>query len=220
MATVRITQRVVEDIRGEIIQQFAKRQRALTASHWLSSGETESFLRRVIDLWLEQHGSSRADFERLPKDSFPTTSRNRISYINGVRVSELVEQFELPTPMHVPQPFSSWSGMRIEINEHRDEVVKQIMDQARNYDEQTTAISNERAKVVESVTKILSVFPTLNKAVEYWPPLVELLPTRLRERLEEKVERKKVAEIAADQLNDISLDNLNVSLVKNKLATV
>lgn len=220
MATVRITQRVVEDITAEINTQFSKRQRALTIANGLSSWETEAFLIRVIDLWLEKNGSSRADFERLPKDAFPTTHRNRLNNINGVRVSELVEQFELPAPMYVPQPFTAWSGISIEIDESKDDVVKEIIDRARSYGEQTTAISDERVKAVESVTKILAVFPTLNKAVEYWPPLVELLPTRLRERLEEKVERKKAAEIAADQLSDISLDNLNVSLVKNKLATV
>lgn len=220
MAIVRITQRVVEDITAEINQQFAKRSRVLTANNWLSSGESEAFLIKVIDLWLEKNGSSRADFERLPKDSFPTTHRNRLSYINDVRVSELVDQFELPSQLRVPHVFSSWNGMRVEIDESKDEVVKQIMDQARDYTAQSQAINDERVKAVESVTKILAVFPTLNKAVEYWPPLVELLPTRLRERLEEKVERKKVAEIAADKLSDISLDNLNVSLVKNKLATV
>lgn len=220
MAIVRNTQRVVEDITAEINQQFTKRQRALTLANGLSSGESAAFLSRVIDLWLEKNGSSRADFERLPKEAFPTTHRNRLNYINGVAVNQMVDQFELPSQMHVPHIFASWNGMRVEIDESKDEVVKQIVDQARNYEEQAKAISDERVKVVESVTKILGVFPTLNKAVEYWPPLAELLPTRVRERLEEKVERKKAAEIAADQLSDISLDNLNVSLVKNKLATV
>ena len=220
MAIVRTTQRVVEDITAEINQQFAQRSRALLTANMLSSGETETFLRKVIDLWLEKHGSSRADFERLPKDAFPVTNRSRLNYVNNVRVQELVDHFELPTPMHVPQPFAGWGGMRVDIDEYMDEDVKRVLDQARRYDEQINAIGAERAKVVESVTKILGVFPTLNKAVEYWPPLVELLPTRLRERLEEKVERKKPSEIAADKLSDISLDNLNVSLVKNKLATV
>lgn len=218
MATVKTTQAITHAIGIEINNQFNKRRDLLEARGRLNASDSEYFMQSVINLWLEDRGSSRAAFEAVPADSFPKVRRCRIERINGVRLKGFVDGQEFPREVAVPEPFNQWSGGSFNVDTGRNPFLSDIMHNIEQIIVERTELENERNTMRDTVDKILAAFPTINKAVEYWPPLSNLLPQDIKERLEKKVERKKV-EQDLSALKDISLDSINVSLVRNKLAT-
>lgn len=218
MATVKTTQTTMSIIRIQIDDQFNKRKDALRKTAQLNSSDSEYFTQRVINLWLQSYGSSRAAFEAVPREAFPTVRRCRIDRINNVRLKGYVDEVEFPREIHVPHVFSSWGGFSLVLETADDPYVTDIMGNVEKVSQECEELETERRTMHSTVEKILTTFPTLNKAVEYWPPLENLLSEDLKERLAKKVERSKSGpDLSA--LEDISLDSMNVSLVRNKLAT-
>lgn len=218
MAIVRITENVINEIDEQIISQFNVRTKALASSYRASAYEVEQFVNETITCWLETHGSTRAAFNALPKDCFPTLSRNRITHINGQNITGIMDS-DTTSPMHVPNEFTAWQGAKLTLNIENNECIQNVIDRAAELQAKHEEILQERHRVRESVRKILSSFPSVNKALDFWPPLRELLTERIKDRIDQEVERKKKNGIDTDALAEISLDNLNVSLVKNKLAS-
>lgn len=218
MATVKTTQTIITIIRHEIDIQFNKRRQALKQMAQLNSSDSEYFTQRVINLWLQANGSSRAAFEAVPPSCFPTIRRCRIDRINNVRLKGYVDEVEFSREIPVPNLMSGWGGTSLELETADDPYVTDIMGNIEKVSAECAELEVERNTMHNTVEKILTTFPTLNKAVEYWPPLENLLSEDLKERLVKKVERKK-AEQDLSALEDISLDSINVSLVRNKLAT-
>jgi hypothetical protein len=218
MATVKTTQAIISAIGSEINTQFNKRRDVLHQRAKLDASDSEYFMQSVINLWLEQNGSSRAAFEAVPRDAFPTVRRCRIDRLNGLMLRGFVDELDFPREVAVPHAFGHWSGASFELETGSNPFVSDIMHNIEQVSSEREELENERRTMRDTVDKILTAFPTINKAIEYWPPLANLLPQDIKERLEKKVERKKV-EQDLSALNDISLDSINVSLVRNKLAT-
>lgn len=218
MATVKITNNIREDIQGVIQRQFLVRQTAIEESATLNSSDSEYFTQCVINMWLEENGSSRAKFEALPMAAYPTNRRCRVNAINGVSLMGFVDRHDFANQIHVPHMFAEWSGTKVALNLQANTFVSDVVDNVARATQERSLLFVEREQMLRAVQKVLETFPTLNKAIEYWPPLEALLTEPLRDRLSQKTERKK-SEQDLSKLEDISLDNLNVSLVRNKLAT-
>lgn len=218
MATVKITETVRNEIASVIVSQFQARRRLIEQRAILNSSDAEFFTQSVINLWLEDNGSSRTQFDAVPALSFGTTRRCRVRRLNGVDLNGFADVNDFTRQIPVPQPFSEWSGVTLDLDVSSNQFVKDVLDNVRDVQTQRAALNDEQAQMQEAVKKVLDAFPTLNRAVEYWPPLDSLLTESLKDRLAKKVERNKATKDLS-ALEDISLDNLNVSLVRNKLAT-
>jgi hypothetical protein len=218
MATVKITETVRNDISGVIVSQFQTRRNLIMQRAILNSSDAEFFLQSVINLWLEDNGSTRAKFDAVPVESFITTRRCRVRRLNGVDLNGFVDLNDFARQIPVPNPFSEWSGVNLNLDVSSNQFIKDVLDNVRDAHTAKEALAAEQTQMHEAVKKVLAAFPTLNRAVEYWPPLESLLTNDLKDKLAKKIERNKsTKDLSA--LEDISLDNLNVSLVRNKLAT-
>jgi hypothetical protein len=218
MATVKITETVRNEISGVIVSQFQARRRLIEQRAILSSTDSELFLRNVIDMWLEDNGSSREKFNAVPTESFITTRRCRVRRLNSVELTGFVDVNDFAHQVPVPNPFSEWSGVQLTLDVRGNKFVSDILDNISQAQTERQLLAVEQTQMQDAVKKVLATFPTLNRAIEFWSPLESLLTNSLKDKLAKKIERNKSTQDLS-QLEDISLDNLNVSLVRNKLAT-
>lgn len=218
MATVKITETVRNDISGVIVSQFQARRRLIEQRAILNSSDSEFFMQSVINLWLEDRGSSRAKFDAVPAESFITTKRCRVRRLNTVELAGFVDVNDFAHQIPVPHPFSEWSGVSLTLNVQDNKFISDILDNVSQVQTERQLLAVEQTQMHDAVKKVLETFPTLNRAIEFWSPLESLLTNSLKDKLAKKVERNKSTQDLS-KLQDISLDNLNVSLVRNKLAT-
>jgi hypothetical protein len=218
MATVKITETVRNEISGVIVSQFQARRRLIEQRAILNSSDSEFFTQSIINLWLEDNGSSRAKFDAVPLAAFITTRRCRIRRINTVDLQGFVDVNDFAHQVPVPSPFAEWSGVSLTLDVSNNQFIKDVLDNVRDAHTEREALAAEQSQMHDAVKKVLEAFPTLNKAVKFWSPLESLLTQYLKDKLAKKIERNKPAQDLS-ALEDISLDNLNVSLARNKLAT-
>jgi hypothetical protein len=218
MATVKITETVRNDISGVIVSQFQARRRLIEQRAILNSSDSEFFTQSIINLWLEDNGSSRAKFEAVPPAAFITTRRCRIRRINTVDLQGFVDVNDFARQIHVPNDFAEWSGVSLTLDVSSNRFVQDVLANTQQVQTERQQLAAEQTQMQDAVKKVLEAFPTLNRAIEFWSPLESLLTNSLKDKLAKKIERNKSTQDLS-QLEDISLDNLNVSLVRNKLAT-
>ena len=214
MAVVKITDAVASSIRGEVRRQFNTRYDVLRERERLTESETVEFVSELINIECDKFGYSRDDFDRIPKGFMSVTDKCNVRRVNGFDIAAHLYTGGLPQ-FQMPLTISGYFP-EVKYSEPRP-VMDAFIARFNATKDKLDAITTECDTMLSSVDKILASFPTLNRAIEYWPQLTNLIPQDIKDRLARKVERTKNPALPS-ALENLELDSLAVSLVKNKLA--
>lgn len=163
--------------------------------------------------------AEHAEYVRaLPKDFF--------SWCQGVSLTISTDTgkkaFELPTKNLYACP-RSWvnnsdgssydSGYKVSVKLPNTEKYAHIRDQLMQWQSGVDALVQQRDEFVSGVRQVLNAHATLAPALKAWPPLLDLVPDKYKERHRKVVARTKVEEPALD----VDLTKLTSTVVASKL---
>lgn len=211
MATVRISETLIDRVERKIMDIFNDRLKAVE-----SNIASESEMLELFNEWLAPYETA---INTVPKEFF--TLRNTVSVdVDGVRVGEIKLPQEKPMPNNnVDTPrftfmASHWTP-RLRVNDVPENA--KFVERAEEYRTARNKIMDERDSMIRSVKTLLKSHATLSPALKKWPPLWDLLDEEYQERHKKVVVREKKTTEKDEALAEIDFDSMTGVVVSSKL---
>jgi len=221
MATVRFSERLIEDIERNARKSFDAQEAAARSAVPKDMGD------RIYDKMFD--GATQAKMNALPegylKEIDQAPFRGFVGMPENVdanlyRLDSSVDIYfsskrRWPSGNKFPEiatgvEYDSFYGIKLNWHDERwDELKAEIY----NYKIGIQRVNEKKAAFVEGVKKVIRAFSTLAPALKEWPALWDLLPDEAKERHKKIVDRKKTT--AGDL--DTDLDALTAQVTYNKL---
>jgi hypothetical protein len=219
MATVRISQRLREDIVDNAKSLFHGRYNQAQAEHnkdWgkmIRSNLYPSDVLAKIDSLGEEWFSIG---QTITFDGFDNTPDEVITSIHHP-ISFEVESFALSAKQMSKYGWTSNGGYRGEVNIKLDATNPKwatILSEYKVYMKKMYDIKQERKSLVDTIERVLDTYTTLSPCIKAMPNLYDLLPRHTKARHTEILE--KAEKIKPEELN-IDSSILDVAMVKNNI---
>jgi len=219
MATVRISQRLREDIVDNAKSLFHGRYEQAQAKHNKDWGKMirsnlypSDVLAKVDSLGEEWFRTA----EVIVFDGFFNTPDEMITSVRS-SISFGVEKFSLPPKNNSKYGWKGSGGYRDECNIELDATNPKwatILDEYKVYTKKMYDIKQERKSLVDTIERVLDTYTTLAPCIKAMPKLYDLLPNHTKERHNEILE--KAEKVKPEEL-DIDSSILDVAMIKNNI---
>jgi hypothetical protein len=201
------TQSLWSSVEGKIEAMF--KERLAYALNWTNYGLTKAeFDKRCIESIIP--ADEEALVQQLGEKWFVSVETIHVKIHNGTNN----DSYEVSTKVGGRKPLVSpnWNSYG-DNNKPRvnDETIKDI---ARRRHEAEQKIITEKKDFIASVKKVWDEVPSINAMLKIWPPIVDLLPADAVRKLEEKITRRSIKDLAAD----VDTKSLSVHILKAKVA--
>lgn len=201
------TQFLWSKIENKINSMFEERIKF--ASNWYNYGTTQSQFNRLCIANLIPPEID-AQIQALGERWFPQNDNVSVLIHNGMAK----DNYMLPMAIGGRKPFVSphWNAYHSQGHPKvDDEVIEGI---ARRRREALAKVMTEKKEFVDQVKKVWDEAPSINALAKIWPPITDLLPPDIVEKLETKPKRRTTKQLA----QDMDTKSLSVSILKAKVA--
>ena len=219
MATVRISQRLREDIVDNAKSLFHGRYNQAKSEHNKDWGKMirsnlypSDVLAKIDSLDKEWFSTGQT----ITFDGFFNTPDEVITNIRH-SISFEVESFPLSAKRMSKYGWTSNGGYRGEVTIELDATNPKwttILDEYKVYTKKMYDIKQERKSLVDTIERVLDTYTTLAPCIKAMPKLYDLLPNHTKERHNEILE--KAEKVKPEEL-DIDSSILDVAMIKNNI---
>lgn len=200
MAQVKCTQDTWERITSKINEMFAKRQEY--ASDWYNYGLTKAeFDEAIMNNLIPPEQRDLVD--KLGKRFFQKHKQLIVKIDGTFYTLEFEARF-------IPEHWTNrW---------HDDQIqhvrAPKILEIAKAREKRMSEIDEAKTAFIEKVQALYNEAPSINTLIKLWPPIVDLLPAEIMERVNKRVDRKSAKKLA----EQLDTSELAVHMLKAKVA--
>jgi len=202
MATVRMTERLRDEIRSAASGLFTKRLDDLNNASPLTQSARVAVLDAVVDWVYAKRGLTPEMLKRVPLTMLKQDSGFHIGPLHGVDFGYVAGRKLFPWTHEFA---GTWSDIPLE--KLPPELPATIV-----WQKQFQEVIDERDKFVNRVGNIINTHSTLKSALTEWPGLWELVPQHAKDEHNRTVAKPKESTVVNPHI-----DELNVTLVTAKL---
>jgi hypothetical protein len=148
--------------------------------------------------------------QKLGEDWLPKNETITVRIANGGKDGDSYS-FPANTGGRKPLVSAKWDYYNHNAAHVKDQ---EIIDIATKRREAILKITAEQTEFVASVSKVWNDAPSVNALMKIWPPIVDLLPAEVVQKLNEKNVRRTAAQMAGE----VDTNKLSVHILKAKVA--